>query len=205
MNRELEEEFMRSRKQRYRSVTHNKSKRESRRIWLKDMREWIITAGIVFAIMSLLNIFVFNVSTVIGQSMQPTLYEGEKLIINKIALSFGNPGRGDIVVLHDPSTGPDRKEYLVKRIIGIPGDIVEVQDQQLYVNGKVVDEPYIDTAIQDPDFSELTVQEGTYFVMGDNRHAGASKDSRYFGTVAQERIVGKASLIWWPVAKMRVL
>ncbi|AIQ56071.1 signal peptidase I [Paenibacillus borealis] len=205
MNRELEEVFMRSRKQRYRSVTHNKSKLESRRIWLRDMREWIITAGIVFAIMSLLNIFVFNVSTVIGQSMQPTLYEGEKLIINKIALSFGNPGRGDIVVLHDPSNGPDRKEYLVKRIIGIPGDIVEVRDQQLYVNGKVVDEPYIDTAIEDPDFSEMTVQEGTYFVMGDNRHAGASKDSRYFGAVAQESIVGKASLIWWPVAKMRVL
>jgi signal peptidase I len=68
-----------------------------------------------------------------------------------------------------------------------------------------VDEPYIDTAIQDPDFSQLTVEDGTYFVMGDNRHAGASKDSRYFGAVAQESIVGKASLIWWPVAKMRVL
>lgn len=205
MDRELEEVFMRSRKQRYRSVTHGKSKRESRKNWIRDMREWIITAGIVFAVMSLLNIFVFNVSTVIGQSMEPTLYEGEKLIINKIALSFGKPGRGDIVVLHDPSTGPDRKEYLVKRIIGIPGDIVEVRGRQLYVNGKLVEEPYTDTAIQDPDFGELTVREGTYFIMGDNRHAGASKDSRYFGTVAKESIVGKAALIWWPLAKMRVL
>lgn len=205
MNQELEEEFMRSRKQRYRSVTHNKSRQQSRRVWLKDVREWIITAGIVFAIMSLLNIFVFNVSTVIGQSMQPTLYEGEKLIINKIALNFGNPGRGDVIVLHDPSTGPDRKEYLVKRIIGIPGDIVEVREQQLYVNGKKLVEPYIDTEIQDPDFSELTVPQGTYFVMGDNRHAGASKDSRYFGTVPQERIVGKVALIWWPFSKMKFL
>lgn len=76
MNRELEEDFMRSRRQRYRSVTHNKSRQKSRRTWIKDMREWIITAGIVFAVMSLLNIYVFNVSTVIGQSMEPTLYQG---------------------------------------------------------------------------------------------------------------------------------
>ncbi|MEK3875073.1 signal peptidase I [Paenibacillus sp. FSL M7-0420] len=205
MNRELEEDFMRSRRQRYRSVTHNNSRQKSRRTWIKDMREWIITAGIVFAVMSLLNIYVFNVSTVIGQSMEPTLYQGEKLIINKIALSFGNPGRGEVVVLHDPSTGPSRKEYLVKRVIGIPGDIIEVRSQQLYLNGKLLDEPYIDTSIEDPDFSSLTVQAGTYFVMGDNRHAGASKDSRYFGAVAGESIVGKVSLIWWPISKMKAL
>ena len=205
MNQGLEEELMRSRKQRYRNLTHSKSERTARGIWMKDMREWLITAGIVFAIMSLLNIFVFNVSTVIGQSMQPTLYEGEKLIINKITLDFANPRRGNIIVLHDPSTGPDRKEYLVKRIIGIPGDIVEVRGQQLYVNGRHVVEPYVDTEIQDPDFSGLTVPEGTYFVMGDNRHAGASKDSRYFGTVPKEQLVGKVALIWWPFSKMKFL
>lgn len=203
MNPELEEVFMRSRKQRYRSVTHRKQGSRAGRPWMKELREWIIIAGIVFAVMSLLNIYVFNVSTVIGKSMQPTLYEGEKLIINKISLSFGSPGRGEIVVLHDPSTGPDRKEYLVKRIIGIPGDIVEVKDRQLYVNGKQVEEPYTDTTIQDPDFGALTVQEGTYFVMGDNRHAGASKDSRYFGAVAKSSIVGKVSLIWWPFSRLQ--
>ncbi|WNS41661.1 signal peptidase I [Paenibacillus sp. MMS20-IR301] len=209
MNREPDEEFMRSRKYRYRSVTHGKVKREAQREvkkrWARGMREWIITAAVIFAVMSLLNIFVFNISTVVGQSMEPTLYEGERLVINKIALSFGKPGRGEIVVLHDPSTGPGRKEYLVKRVIGIPGDIVEVRGGQLYVNGKLTDEPYIDTPIQDPDFSGLTVQKGTYFVMGDNRHAGASKDSRYFGAVAEESIVGKAAVIWWPFKQIRIL
>lgn len=205
MNPELEEVFMRSRKQRYRSVTHQKSRQQSGTRWMKEIREWLIIAGIMLAVMSLINIYVFNVSTVIGKSMQPTLYEGEKLIINKISLSFGSPGRGEIVVLHDPSTGPDRKEYLVKRIIGIPGDIVEVKEQQLYVNGKPVSEPYTDTMIQDPDFSALTVPDGTYFVMGDNRHAGASKDSRYFGAVAKNSIVGKVSLIWWPFSKLKSL
>lgn len=108
-------------------------------------------------------------------------------------------------MLHDPSTGPDRKEYLVKRVIGIPGDFIEVQGHKLYVNGEMADEPYIDTEIQDPDFSGLTVEKGNYFVMGDNRHAGASKDSRYFGTVPQKSIVGKAVYIWWPLSKLNSL
>jgi signal peptidase I len=66
-------------------------------------------------------------------------------------------------------------------------------------------EAYIDTEIQDSDFSGLTVPEGTYFVMGDNRHAGASKDSRYFGTIAQKSIVGKVAFIWWPFSKITFL
>ncbi|MHA6534240.1 signal peptidase I [Paenibacillus sp. BAC0078] len=205
MNRELEGNSLRSRKQRYRSVTHQRPGLLPGKGWIAELRDWIITAAIVFAMMSLLNIYVFNISTVVGQSMQPTLLEGEKLIINKIILAFASPHRGDVIVLHDPSTGPDRKEYLVKRIVGVPGDRVEVRGHKLYVNGKLADEPYVDSEIEDSDFSQLTVEEGTYFVMGDNRHAGASKDSRYFGAVPQNRIVGKAAYIWWPFNKMNAL
>ncbi|MNC10187.1 Signal peptidase IB [compost metagenome] len=205
MNGEIEGEFKRGRKHRYRSVTHTGSRKGQGPKWIIELRNWLITAVIVFAVMSLLNIFVFNVSTVIGQSMQPTLYEGEKLIINKITLSFAAPGRGDVIVLHDPSTGPDRKEYLVKRVIGIPGDIIEVKEHQLYVNGELADEPYIDTEIQDSDFPALTVEKETYFVMGDNRHAGASKDSRFFGCIPLSSIVGKAEYIWWPLSKLGTL
>lgn len=134
--------------------------------------------------------------------MQPTLWEGEKLFINKVSLMFTNPKHGDVIILRDPSSGPDQKEFLVKRVIGIPGDIVEVREHKLYVNGKLVDEPYIDIEIQDPDFAPLTVESGSYFVMGDNRHESASKDSRYFGTISEDRIVGRADYIWWPLSKM---
>lgn len=205
MERELEGEHMRSRKERYRSDTHNRRGSGPGKRWILELRDWILTALIIFGLMSLLNLYVFNISTVVGKSMQPTLIEGEKLIINKIALSFGNPARGDIVVLHDPSTGPDRKGFLVKRVVGIAGDIVEVRGHKLYVNGKIVDEPYTDTEIEDPDFPELTVEAGAYFLMGDNRHAGASKDSRYFGAVPQEMIVGRAAYIWWPLSKLNAL
>jgi signal peptidase I len=205
MSQELEGEFTRSRKQRYRSATHRASRSALGQRWRKELKDWLLTAAAVFVIMSLLNIFVFNISTVKGQSMQPTLWEGERLFINKITLTFASPKRGDVIVLHDPSTGPDHKEYLVKRIIGIPGDSVEVRSHKLYVNDAMVDEPYIDTQIQDPDFTQLTVEKGSYFVMGDNRHAGASKDSRYFGPVPEDIIVGRAAYIWWPLSKLNAL
>ncbi|WP_410515056.1 signal peptidase I [Paenibacillus sp. BR2-3] len=196
---------MRSRKQRYRSSRKKASRSAQRKRWVVQLRDWILTTAAVFIIMSLLNIYVINISTVKGQSMQPTLWEGEKLLINKITLSFAHPKRGEIIVLHDPSTGINRKEYLVKRVIGIPGDTVEVRDHKLYVNGILKEEPYIDTEIQDTDFTPLTVENGSYFVMGDNRHAGASKDSRYFGSVPQDSIIGRAAYIWWPLSKLNSL
>ncbi|XMB27218.1 signal peptidase I [Paenibacillus sp. BR2-3] len=205
MSDNIEVEFMRSRKQRYRSSRKKASRSAQRKRWVVQLRDWILTTAAVFIIMSLLNIYVINISTVKGQSMQPTLWEGEKLLINKITLSFAHPKRGEIIVLHDPSTGINRKEYLVKRVIGIPGDTVEVRDHKLYVNGILKEEPYIDTEIQDTDFTPLTVENGSYFVMGDNRHAGASKDSRYFGSVPQDSIIGRAAYIWWPLSKLNSL
>lgn len=182
--------------------SHHRSTASLRGRIVSELKEWLLTAVIVFVVMSILNIFVFNISMVKGQSMQPTLWEGERLFVNKISLRFVNPKHGDVIVLHDPSTGPGQKDYLVKRVIGIPGDIVEVRDHQLYVNGKIVDEPYIDTEIEDPDFAALTVESGNYFVMGDNRHASASKDSRYFGSIPEDMIVGRADYIWWPLSKL---
>jgi len=202
MEDHIEEVYMRSRKQRYRSARQKASKSTEGKRWIVEMKDWLITTVAIFAVMSLLNIFVFNISTVKGQSMQPTLWEGEKLFINKITLSFANPKRGEVIVLHDPSTGENRREYLVKRVIGIPGDTVEVREHKLYVNGIIKEEPYIDTEIQDPDFAPITVESDRYFVMGDNRHAGESKDSRYFGSVPQDIIVGRAAYIWWPLSKL---
>ncbi|MDQ0195221.1 signal peptidase I [Paenibacillus wynnii] len=205
MSDNLEEEYLRSRQQKYKPSRNKRSQSSQGKRWIVELKDWILTALVVFVIMSLLNIFVFNISTVKGQSMQPTLWEGEKLFINKITLSFANPKRGDIIVLHDPSTGMNRKEYLVKRVIGIPGDVVEVRDHLLYVNGKVKVEPYIDTAIQDSDFAPITIDADSFFIMGDNRHAGASKDSRYFGFVTKDIIVGRAAFIWWPFSKLNAL
>lgn len=191
-----------------RSGTHQADKpvaEPKQRSLSSEVWDWAKTIVIAFVIMMLLNLFVFNLSMVKGQSMQPTLYEKERLFIDKIVYDFKSPSRGEIVVLRDPSDGPDKKEFLVKRVIGIPGDIVEVKNHKLYVNGQMQVEPYTEVEIQDPDFGPLKLDKDHYFVMGDNRHAGASKDSRSFGSVTAKAIVGRAEFIFWPVSQIKGL
>ncbi|MCM3129474.1 MULTISPECIES: signal peptidase I [unclassified Paenibacillus] len=170
-----------------------------------ELLDWLKTILIAIVLMLLLNLFVFNISIVKGESMQPTLAELDRLFINKIVYEFDKPKRYDVVVLHDPSHTPDRKEFLVKRVIGIPGETVEIREHVLYINEEPQTEPYTNTLIEDPDFGPVKLEEGRYFVMGDNRHAGKSKDSRSFGSVSAEEIVGKAEFIFWPMSDMKKL
>lgn len=170
-----------------------------------ELLDWLKTILVAVVLMLLLNLFVFNISIVKGESMQPTLVEQDRLFINKIVYEFDTPKRHDVVVLHDPSHTPDRKEFLVKRVIGIPGDKVEIREHVLYINEEPQTESYTNTPIEDPDFGPIRLEEGRYFVMGDNRHAGKSKDSRSFGSVSAEEIVGKAEFIFWPMSDMKKL
>lgn len=176
-----------------------------KRGWLSEFWDWAKTLVIAFVIMMLLNLFVFNLSMVRGQSMQPTLVEQERLFVDKIVYDFTAPKHGEVVVLRDPSNGPEKKEFLVKRIIGVPGDTVEVKNHKLYVNGREQSEPYTEVEIQDADFGPVKLDKDHYFVMGDNRHAGASRDSRSFGSVEASAIVGRAEFIFWPLSKARSL
>lgn len=173
--------------------------------WLAELWDLLRTVLIAFVIMLLLNVFVFNLSMVKGQSMEPTLEEQERLFVDKIIYRFTQPRSGDVVILKDPSSGPDKKPFLVKRVIAGPGQTVEIRGHQLLLDGQPKSEPYTDTYIEDSDMAPITLGENQYFVMGDNRHAGQSKDSRYFGTVGKESIVGRAEFVFWPIVKIRGL
>lgn len=173
--------------------------------WVRELWDLGKTAAIAFLIMLLLNMFVFNLSMVKGESMQPTLEERERLFVDKIVYYFASPRSGEVVVLKDPSTGPDKKHYLVKRVVAVPGDTIEVQNHVLYVNGEAQNEPYTDVQIEDRDFAEIQLGDDEYFVMGDNRHYGRSKDSRSFGSVHKKDIVGRAEFVFWPITKIRGL
>ncbi|NMO98089.1 signal peptidase I [Paenibacillus lemnae] len=170
-----------------------------------ELWDWFKTIAIAFCIMMLLNVFVFNLSMVKGESMEPTLTASERLFINKIGYRFSDPQRGDVIVLKDPSDGPDKKEFLVKRVVGVPGDTVEVKGHILYVNGEAQEEKYTDVPIEDPDMEPVTLEKNHYFVMGDNRHFQKSKDSRRFGSVNKSDIVGKAEFIFWPLSEIKGL
>jgi signal peptidase I len=177
--------------------TERKSVKRQTELW-----EWMKSIGMALIIVILIHLFIFNLSTVKGTSMQPTLQDGEWLFINKIGYIIGAPDRGDIVILKDPEEQLGFRQYLVKRIVGLPGDTVEVINQKLYVNGVANEEPYTDVPIMDGDYGPEVVPEDHYFVMGDNRREYASTDSRVFHSVPEKLIKGKAQLILWPLDQM---
>lgn len=132
-------------------------------------------------------------------SMQPTLYEGDFVMVNKLAYKFGSPARGDVIIFHYPPD-PDREPY-IKRVIGLPGDHVRVQDGMVYINGSPIQEPYISAP---PAYSgEWIIDENMVFVLGDNRNH--SSDSHNWGTVPLENVIGKALVVYLPVAHWQVL
>lgn len=150
-----------------------------------EIREWLESAAIAVVLALIIKFFLFEFVLVDGDSMFPTLHDGDRLIVNKLEYRIGDPEFQDIIILNYNS----QLEF-VKRIIGMPGDTIEIKDSIVYVNGKPLQEDYIDS---EPilDFAKVTVPEGSYFVLGDHRNN--SKDSRYedVGFVKKDEIVGK--------------
>jgi signal peptidase I len=132
-------------------------------------------------------------------SMQPTLYAGDFVIVNKIAYTFGSPQRGDVVIFRYPPD-PEREPY-IKRIIGLPGDTIHVSGGKVMVNEHALIEPYLSA----PPVYEGTwsVPEGSLFVLGDNRNS--SSDSHQWGMVPTENVIGKAELVYWPPKEWKML
>ncbi len=164
---------------------------------MRELWDWAKSIVAAVLIVMVVHQFVFSLSIVEGRSMEPTLHDNERLFVNRALYYWSEPDRGDIVVLKDPRDGSDL--LLVKRIIGVPGDVIEVRDGRLYVNGEVYTEAYVDTMIEDGDVAETVVPDGEYFVMGDNRHRSGSLDSRRFGSVQEKSIIGRAEFIVWPI------
>jgi signal peptidase I len=139
-----------------------------------------------------------------GPSMQPGLHTGESVVVNELAYLFGNPQRGDVIVLHPPSS-PDQQ--YIKRIIAVPGDTIQITDTAVIVDGVTLNEPYLnptgDSTNVAGDLPPTTLAAGDYFVMGDNRNN--STDSRFFGPVERQAIVGQADLVIWPLGEIHPL
>ena len=132
-------------------------------------------------------------------SMQPTLYAGDYVIVNKIAYKFSAPKRGDVIVFRFPPD-PNREPY-IKRIIGLPGDHIHIEAGKVYINGTLLIEPYL--RVKTERGGDWDVPEDSLFVMGDNRNN--SSDSRAWGMVPEENIIGRAILIYWPPDQWGVL
>lgn len=141
----------------------------------------------------LIHVFLAQATRVYGQSMQPNLHTNERLVVEKLSYRFHGPRRGDVVVLHDPGGS---SELLIKRVIGLPGERVTIADGRVFIDGVALAEPYLDQETQSQAQSRL-VPPLQVFVMGDNRQA--SRDSRIFGPVPRDQIVGRALFRYWPL------
>jgi signal peptidase I len=181
------------------------------------LKSLVLAAALFFVIQALVQNY-----QVFGASMEPSVHSGEHIIVNKVAylsldldrLSklipfydrddgsrfhlFGEPERGDVVIVRSPSPPPDR---LIKRIVGTPGDTVEIRSGTLYINGQPIEEPY--TLKGGPSVSLMVVPDDYYFILGDNRPS--SNDSRYFGPVPRSDIVGKAWMAYWPLGDIGIV
>src|SRR6266851_1149938 len=158
------------------------------RVWTRDL---LIAIGLALIII----IFLYQPVKVEGTSMAPLLSDQERIFINKFVYRFEPIQRGDVVVFWYPL---DRSKSFIKRVIGLPGETVEIRQGVVYVNGKAVAEPYVPPKYEDlSDFGPVRVPKDSYFVMGD--HRVSSNDSRVFGPVASRYIYGRAVFAYWPV------
>lgn len=164
-----------------------------------NLVELIEFIAIIGAILVVIRFFVAEPHKVSGSSMVPNFHDGDYIITNKVATQLSNPQRGEVIILKNPR---NMDQVFIKRVIGLSGDRVMVNGGKVYLNGRLLPEPYLPLGTRTyggaylTEGEELTVPEGRFFVMGDNR--GGSSDSREWGTLGKDLIVGQAWLRYWP-------
>ncbi|NMD70889.1 signal peptidase I [Bacillus sp. DNRA2] len=172
--------------------------------------EWLKALVVGIMIFAFIRTFFFSNYVVEGESMKPTLEDGNKLVVNKIGYQIGDFDHFDVIVFHANKT-----EDYVKRIVGLPGDEIEYKDDHLYINSEKISEPFLDIYRSQAiggrltgDFTlleitgEKKVPDGKLFVLGDNRLG--SWDSRHFGFISIDQVVGKVDLCYWPLNEVAV-
>ncbi len=166
-----------------------------------DVRVWIRDIIISIAIAVVVIVFLYQPVKVEGTSMMPWLQDQERIFVNKFVYRFEDIRRGDIVVFRFPL---DPTKSYIKRVVGLPGDEIELVRGQLHINGRRVEESYVREDFQDlGTYPPVTVPGDSYYVLGDHRNT--SNDSRTWGTVGRDFIVGKAVFAYWPIDQFGVL
>lgn len=176
-----------------------KKKEKVKKTPKQELIEWIVTIAAALAIAFVIRTFLFEPVRVEGGSMSNTLLDGEIMFVTKPEYLSGDPERFDVVICHYPDRG---NTNFVKRVVGLPGDTVEIKDGYLYVNGEKYEEDYL-TYRPNYTMSAYTVPDGMYFVLGDNR--SNSNDSHIIGPVSRDMIIGHVRQVIWPLDSWRTI
>jgi len=157
------------------------------------LRELLETAIPAVLIALFIHAFLAQATRVYGQSMEPNLHTNQRLIVEKVSYRLHGPRRGDVVVLRRPDQ--DEGDLLIKRVVGLPGEEVSIREGRVYIDGRVLEEPYL-SEFTSGHYGPERVPPLRVFVLGDNRDA--SNDSRVFGPVHRDEILGRAWISYWP-------
>ncbi len=166
----------------------------------RNALEWAVVLVGAVLVALVLRAALFQAFWIPSESMETTLLINDRVLVNKLSYKLHDVHRGDVVVFVRREDEPGEYRDLIKRVIGLPGDTVESRDSVVYVNGAKMVEPYLDPGVTTSNFGPVPVPEGQVFVMGDNRNE--SFDSRNFGTIDEDRIVGRAFVLFWPVNRV---
>ncbi len=175
----------------------------TRRRWFARPLAVIAGLALIVAIVLgsvLIRSYVAEPFTVESSSMEPALHEGDRLLVNKVAYHFGGVARGDVVVIDSgqiPGASPDLSDTVVKRVVGLPLERVSALDGRLFIDGSPIDQPWLGD-VETPDFGPVVIPPGSFFVLGDNR--SSSIDSRNFGAVPTDAIIGRVEGVMWPLS-----
>ncbi|RNB54621.1 signal peptidase I [Brevibacillus gelatini] len=175
--------------------------------WKSELLDWLKSFALIGGLTAFIYVFIMAPYVVQGRSMESTLHDRERVIVNKAIYYFKKPQPGDIVIIHPDASG----DNWIKRVIAVAGDTVEAKNDQVYVNGQPLSEEYLtNNKLQasaagvtlTEDFGPVTIPEGSVFVMGDNRNN--SMDSRVIGPVKLDHVVGRAEAVYWPLSAIRL-
>lgn len=166
----------------------------------KEIWDWLRSILIAIVLAMLIRLFLFEVFVVEGRSMYPTLIEAERVMVNKLVYRFDNPRLGDIVVFEFV---PSRD--FIKRVIGVEGDKIEIINGRLYINNKLLDEPYLLENMEVYNYGPVIVPPGYLFLMGDYRQNSMDSRDPRVGFISEEDIKGRAFFIFWPPWDARVI
>lgn len=161
--------------------------------------DWVVVVGVALLVAILVRTFLLAHFIVEGQSMNSTLSPGDRVFVNKMSYRLHDPNRGDVVVLHEISGVSERD--LIKRVIALPGEEIEIDNCVIRIDGRVLREPYLDPSVVAPGrcgagLEATVIPEDQVFVMGDNR--SGSHDSRALGAIPYDDLVGRAFVVFWP-------
>ncbi len=181
------------------TVEHGSRMQRKKEYKKHETRGWIISLAAAIAVALLLRFFVFEFIRVEGPSMEPTLYTNEYVFTEKVTYHFNEPKRGDIIIC----SFPNRTETFVKRVIGTEGDVLEVKDGTLFINGQENYDYFTDYI--DHNLAPITVPENTVYVMGDNRNHSTDSTNSGVGPLSYDMIIGRAVFVLWPLDQIHSL